>query len=185
MTSNEMTPEDMKFVICAGGLSGRYRALFREVLDRLPNGWDDLRTFVFGIEQGTPGYGCALRFEEGEDLARDDIEGHGEPDWAVTLFPALLHRISDPAVRWVIAHELGHVASGCACGIVIDGRPVTLIPGTTDQYREISPVEKDHNERLANAIARAWGFWEEERAFRAEEVRLLMGEQKKGTPPRD
>jgi hypothetical protein len=129
-----------------------------------------------GVGQGAPGYACALRFEEVEDLDPDDLEGHGEQLWQVTLYPALLDKLSDPAVGWVIAHELGHVASGCVCGIVIDGRPVTRIPGTTDQYREISPAEKHKNEGLANAIARAWGFWEEEEAFRAEEERLLMGE---------
>jgi len=146
------------------------------VFDRLPPGWDEPRTFTVEIGPGSYGYGSALRFEEVEDLAPDDLEGHGEQVWAVTLYPALLDNLSDSAVRWVMAHELGHVASGCVCGIVIDGRAVTRIPGTTDQYREISPVEKDNNERLANAIARAWGFWAEEQEFRAEEERLLMGE---------
>jgi hypothetical protein len=60
--------------------------------------------------------------------------------------------------------------------IGIDGRAMTRIPGTTDKYREIGPVEKENNERIANAIARAWGFREEEQAFRAEDERRLMGE---------
>jgi Peptidase family M48 len=167
---------EAKFQMVAGALSGRYKAVVREVLQRLPDGWDEPRTFAIGIEQGSPGYACALRFEEVETMDPDDLEGHGEQDWQVTLYPALLDKLSDQAVRWVIAHELGHVASGCVCGIVINGRAHTRIPGTTDQYREISTAEKERNERLANAIARAWGFWTEEQAFRAEEERLLMGE---------
>jgi hypothetical protein len=42
--------------------------------------------------------------------------------------------------------------------IGIDGRAMTRIPGTTDKYREIGPVEKENNERIANAIARACGL---------------------------
>jgi peptidase M48-like protein len=173
VTPDDMTPEEMKFEGCAGTLSGRYRTLLREVVDRLPNGWDEPRTFTCATEHGSPGYACALRFEEIEDMDPNDLEGHSEQVWAVTFYPELLDKFSDAAVRWVIAHELGHVASGCVCGaIVVDGRAMTRIPGTTDQYREIDAVEKDHNERLANAIARAWGFWSEEQAFRAEKERL-------------
>jgi Zn-dependent peptidase ImmA (M78 family) len=92
------------------------------------------------------------------------------------LYPALLDKFSDAAVRWVIAHELGHVASGCVCGaFVIDGRRMTPVLGT-DQYREITDIEEDYNEQLANAVARAWGFWSEEQTFRAEEERHLLGE---------
>src|SRR5262249_41508139 len=124
MAPDEITPEEMKFEQCAGALSGRYRALLREIFDRLPSGWDEPRTFSVAIGGGAPGFGCALRFDEGEDT--DDPMG--EQLWLVTLYPALLDKLSDAAVRWVIGHELAHVASGCVCGIVVDGRAVTRIP---------------------------------------------------------
>src|SRR5262245_2454749 len=90
----------------------------REVLQGLPSGWDEPRTFCIDVAQGSPGYACALRFEEVEDMSPDDLEGHGEQDWLVTLYPALLDRLADQAVRWVIAHELGHVASDWCAGLL-------------------------------------------------------------------
>lgn len=167
---------EAKFQMVAGGLTGRYRTLVREVLQRLPSGWDQSRTFTFEIGRGSPGYGCAFRFDEVEDLDLNDLKGHSQELWAVTLYPALLDKLAAPAVRWVIAHELGHVASGYMCGVDIDGRPMTRIPGMTDEYREISPIETYHNERVANAIARAWGFWGDEAIFQDEDERLPSGE---------
>jgi hypothetical protein len=164
--------DDLKLAVIAGGLPGRYGSMLRQVHERLPAGWDSPREFVVCVEAGTPGYACALRFEEIEDLDPDEIEGHEEQVWTVTLYPEVLDRFSDAAVRWVIAHELGHVASGCVCGVVIGARPMTRLPGTVDEYREITDTEQRENERIANAIARAWGFWSEEAAFRDEEKRL-------------
>jgi hypothetical protein len=155
---------------------GRYRDVLRQVLTRLPEGWDHYRTLSVELSLDKPerGYANSLREEELE--APDDdplIEGHNEQVWAVTLFQPWLDALSDPSVMWVIVHELGHVASGMACGsMAIGGKPYTRVSGTTDQYRERTTEEISGGEKIADAVARAWGFWIEEEAFEAEASRL-------------
>ncbi len=153
--------------------TGRYRGLARGVLRRLPESWDLYRTVSIELSgESTPrGYGSAGREEEGEGDERVSLlEGHNEQVWTVRLYPALLDPLSDEAVCWVIAHELGHVASGMACGsIVLQGRPYTRsVSGGAEMYREVTNEERAVGEKLADAIARAWGFWLEEEAFEAE-----------------
>lgn len=101
-----------------------------EVLWRLPDGWDQHAHWYVEVgEEGSPlGPGSARRREEEED-------DEGYQYWDVNLYPALLDRLSDPACRWVIAHELAHVASGIPTGsVVLGGRLYTRIKGTGDQY---------------------------------------------------
>lgn len=75
-----------------------------------------------------------------------------------------LSKLPDDAVKWVIAHELGHVASGVPCGSLAVGKILlTKIEG--DTYRPITADEKEMHEFVADAIARAWGFWDEEEAW--------------------
>jgi hypothetical protein len=155
-----------------GRLPGRYREIVAGVLARLPDGWDYYRTVSFAVLETKPerGYASCLREEALE--SSDDapaIEGHHEQCWTVSLYTPWLDRMSEAAVAWVVAHELGHVASGMACGeLVLGGRPFTRIVDSDDQYREITPAEKDAGEKIADAIARAWGFWIEEEAFEEE-----------------
>src|SRR5262245_24387837 len=66
---------EAKFQMVAGGLTGRYRTLVREVLQRLPSGWDESRTFTFEIGRGSPGYGCAFRCDAVEVLHLSDSKG--------------------------------------------------------------------------------------------------------------
>ena len=141
----------------------RYRVLLRRVLDLLPSGWDEFRTFRVLLEADRPvGYASTLRHEVIEKY-------HGEKQtqtWEVTLYPDWLDPLSDQAVMWVIAHALGHVASGSPCGLVsVDGRRITGLRGTVDTHREIGDLEVEVNEGTADAIARDWGFWQEEAAF--------------------
>ena len=99
-------------------------------------------------------------------------EGEAEVEqlWAVTLYPALLERLSDAACRWAIAHEFGHVASGLPMGsIVIKGKPMTKIKGTKDEYEEAP--SKDDQEDVAEKIALEWGFSGELTTFLAEELK--------------
>jgi hypothetical protein len=146
----------------------RYRRLLRRVMERLPEGWDEFRTFGVELEAGAPrGLASALRFEALESNDDED-EARTEQTWVITLYPEKLDGLSDDAVVWAIAHELGHVASGCRCGENFGGRQMTRAWGTDDTYREITPTENESNERTADAIGRAWGFWHEEECFQRE-----------------
>jgi hypothetical protein len=166
-----MAIDDAKFEQIAAPLpaESRYRNLLRGVLDKLPEGWDEFRTVGVELGAGTPrGLASALRLEAIEDADEVD-EVRAEQTWIVTLYPERLDSLSDAAVTWAIAHELGHVASGCRCGEMVQGdRGLTRVRGTSDEYREISPTEVQSNERVADAIGRAWGFWHEEECFERE-----------------
>jgi hypothetical protein len=161
--------DERSFAMIAVALpeGSRYRGLLRRVLDWLPNGWAEFQTFGVVLEAGKPlGYATALPYRAVESPDGDEAT-HSESTWVVTLYPEWLDPLSDQAVMWVIAHELGHVASGCPCGIVsADGRRVARLWGTVDTYREVGDLEIEVNEGTADAIARDWGFHQEEAAFR-------------------
>jgi hypothetical protein len=143
-------------------LPSRYARLTTEVLFRLPEGWDDKRTWSVtpGRKQSPKGYAYALREEEGE--------GETEQLWSMTLLPSLLDKLSDSAVHWVIAHEFGHIASGLPTGSLgIEGTAHTRVKGTVDRY-EPAP-EKAIHEDAADSIALSWGFSEELHAFLRED----------------
>jgi hypothetical protein len=167
---------EARFQSVAGALpEGRYRRLLREVFDRLSDGWDTYRTWDVELSEQKPtkGYASCLRLEDEEGDATATIEGHQEQRWTVTLYTPWLDQLSDGAALWPIAHELGHVASGMACGSVgISGKAYTRVSISKDEYREITPEEKEAGEKVADAIARAWGFWFEEEAFEEEAPKL-------------
>jgi hypothetical protein len=163
-------------MLVSGIDDARIAALVRSVLKRLPDSWDLYRTFHFELSDRKPdkGYASCQRDEESDGSPEPGMpEGHYEQYWAVTLYRPWLTDFSDEASRWVIAHELGHVASGMATGCIVSGgRPGTRVSGTADEYREITPEETQAGEKVADAIARAWGFWLEEEAFEAESQTL-------------
>jgi hypothetical protein len=143
----------------------RYRRLVQEILWRLPEGWDERAEWSVDVspEETPRGYASVRREEEGEGDTSDSIQL-----WVVTLYPALLDRLSDAACRWAIAHEFGHVASGLPTGsIVIDGKPHTRVKGTPDFYEEAP--DKAMQEAAANQLAVKWGFSEEFAAFLRED----------------
>lgn len=151
----------------------RYYDLAREVLTRLPERWDLYRTYTFQVEASPPprhGDRYADSYREGEDdeTRHTILESREEQMWVITLYEKPLSSLSDAAVKSVIAHELGHVASGMPCGsVVIEGIPYTKAgaPGGEEFYRPITPEERNAGEKIADAITRAWGFWEEEEAW--------------------
>ena len=157
----------------APDLSERMRRLCREVLDRIPPGFDENRTI--SIEEsdeiptppgGGTGYASAGREEEGESFPFEMPPGvEPEQIWVVRLYRRNLDTLSDAAVRWVIVHELAHVASGLRTGsIVVGGVPVTqTAPG---QY-EPAP-SKETLEDTADRIALQWGFSDERQCFLSE-----------------
>ena len=86
--------------------------------------------------------------------------------YEIVVFPSLMDQLSDTACLWVIAHELGHAASGLPCGVfTIMGKPYTRI-GDSDEYEEVPPLEV--HEATANRIALEWGFGLEHRTFLTE-----------------
>lgn len=150
----------------------RYYALAREVLLRLPEKWDLYRTFTIELSPNAPRrpglYAGCYRPDEAEEMPVSPLEGREEQFWIVTLYDQALCSRSSEAVRWVIAHELAHVAAGVPCGtLVIGGIPHTKVKGVPDEefYRPITREEVEAGEKIADAIARAWGFWEEEEAW--------------------
>jgi hypothetical protein len=167
---------EIRFQAVAAALpEGRFRRLLREVFDRLPDGWDTYRTWTVELSEQMPtkGYASCLRLEEEEGDTTAIIEGHREQNWIVTLYTPWLDRLSDRAALWAIAHELGHVASGMACGsLVISGTAYTRVSSSEDQLREITPEEREAREKVADVIARAWGFSFEEEAFEEEAQNL-------------
>lgn len=116
-------------------------------------------------------YAGALRLEEYETSSDDPW---GEQIWVVTLYDQQLSDLSDAAVKWVIAHELGHVASGLPCGSLSIGR-LGYTRTSENVYRAITGAERELHEFVADAIARAWGFWEEEQVWVKEQ-----GEEREG-----
>ena len=150
--------------IITGELEGtRYRDLARGVLERLPQGWDDNRTYSIEVpteEPPMPGVcASAQRIEELESETPDS-----EQCWIVKLYDQKLSGLSDAAIKWIIAHELGHVKSGLPCGsISIAGMGLTKVDAEPGQYRLIMPKEKDNHEVVADLIARDWGFTAEEK----------------------
>lgn len=159
----------------AGLPEGRYRSFVRRILERLPAGWDHYRTLDFEVSDEKParGYASSLRDEEIESERVSSIEGHHEQCWTVTLYRPWVDQLSDTAASWVIAHELGHVAAGMACGsLIVSGRPHTRVSVADDVYREITAEEQAAGEKIADAVGRAWGFWLEEERFEEEARRL-------------
>jgi hypothetical protein len=144
----------------------RYYQLTQAVLKRLPENWDLYRTYSFELSESLPfkpGVGASAQRLEESETAPDMIRS--EQCWVITIYEQTLSTLSDDAVKWVIAHELGHVASGLPCGSLTIGRThFTRIGG--DTYRPITADEKEMHEFVADAIARAWGFWDEEEALR-------------------
>jgi hypothetical protein len=124
-------------------LMGRYRSLAIEVFLRLPDGWDSHAHWTM----------CAGEITHIVDVylggARRLKAEPGDPQlWEIRLVQQTLDRYSDAAVRWVIAHEFAHVATG--------------LP--TD------PRERDDAlcEDRADHLAALWGFQKEQDAFEAE-----------------
>ncbi len=148
------------------GVPERYRRLVADVLWRLPEAWDAAREWSVEISSKTSpkGYASARREEEGE--------GEIEQLWTVTLYPALLDRLSDAACRYPIAHEFGHVASGLTTGsITIGGKHLTKIKGSKDEYEEAAST--DDHEDVAEKISLEWGFSSELTTFLKEEDEKL------------
>jgi hypothetical protein len=130
---------------------GRYRDLVRQVLQRLPGGWDEYRSFSIDLSPKRAEHCYAESVLESETWgeAALDLQRQQEQVWTVTLYPHSLDQMPDAAVMHVIAHELGHVASGMPCHVA---------GSDLDRYRAAG-------EELADAIAREWGFRAEENAY--------------------
>jgi hypothetical protein len=122
-------------------LSPRYQRLAKEVLNRLPARWNSGRVVrleeskeTIYLRHGRPVVACGAR------LQFKSVEL-----WVVTLYTSALYELSDEAVRWIIARELGRVASDAS-------------QLWRNRFSK-KPVQED----TADAQALTWRFCEERR----------------------
>jgi hypothetical protein len=127
-------------------LSARYQCLANEVLSRLPSGWHGDRVVrleesreTLHLAQGQPAVACAAK-----------LQFKSEEAWIVTLYTACLDTLSDEAVRWILARELGRVLSE-----------------PNQSWRHKANATPAQDER-AEALALGWGFSSERRQFEQE-----------------
>jgi hypothetical protein len=127
-------------------LSARYQCLANEVLGRLPSGWHADRVVrleesreTSHLPQGRPAVACTAR-----------LQFKSEEAWIVTLYTSCLDMLSDEAVRWILAHELGRVLS----------KP--------DQSWRRKVNSTSTQDQRAEALALGWGFAGERRRFEQE-----------------
>ena len=126
-------------------LSIRYRRLAKEVLSRLPAGWN--AGHVICIEETLTAHSrhvYAYTFL---------LQSRAEHAWLISLYTPNLDELSDKAVCWLLAREFGRVASQ------VPLRQRLWWRGKGDQR---SP------QRLAEQKALEWGFAEECRQFECE-----------------
>lgn len=146
---------------------GRYGGLLKRVAQQLPGGWDyDRMVSVELSGKKTERRYAGTLCEEEAELPQPEsaVGGHSARSWHVTLYTPWLDRLSDDAVVWVMAHELGHVTAGMPCG------PTVL-------------AECEAWEQVADVTARAWGFTREEEVFRHEAPGLEWGPRDDGLLP--
>ena len=131
-------------------LSDRYRKLATEVVLRLPAQWDSHAVWEMREETQAGEIDGAMDhlYAGSRRVTEEESEDDLIQSWEVVLSPSGLKACSDKAVRWVIAHELGHVASA--------------LP-TDPALRQ-----DDLCEDRANQIATWWGFEQEKEAYDAE-----------------
>lgn len=127
-------------------LSPRYQSLAKDVLDRLPPGWHKDRVVrleesreTLQLDHGWPAVACAAK-----------LQFKSEEAWIVTLYTACLDTLSDEAVRWILARELGRVLSD-----------------PPQSWRRKANATPAQDER-AEALALGWGFSSERRQFEQE-----------------
>jgi hypothetical protein len=147
-------------------LPPRYQRLATEVSQRLPPGWmlggpaDHSSDIDWEIELTEDVHltqsGCVVVASAAAERF-ETIEC-----WTVTLHRRVLDHLSDQAVRWVIARELGYVAACRASGSGISPESDDSGPG---------PV-RAACDRRADVYAIDWGFADEKKAY-DQEVSLL------------
>ena len=154
-------------------LSKRMRRLCREVLIRLPPNWDKDRTLSFEESTecptptpGTIGYASAHREEGGigfpHELVREREPGQ---HWVVTFYLLHLDLLSDKAVKYVIAHALGHIISGLQTdGLVVGVVPLSQVSG--GQYEPA--IQIGNHEDAVDPLTTPWGFSDELQQFLSE-----------------
>ena len=125
-------------------LSSRYQGLVKEVLDRLPGDWHGNKVVrleesreTFHLAHGWPAVACAARLQFKADEA-----------WIVTLYTSRLDRLSDEAVRWIVARELGRIVS--------------------DERSRLLGPKRHATQEEAEGLAIEWGFASDRQRFNQE-----------------
>lgn len=149
--------------MCMFRVPGRYRALIIQIIERLPEGWDDLAVWSMRVGEDPPP-GVYARVQPDEVTAADEVTS-----FTIEIFPSMMGLLSDEACRWVIAHEFAHIASGVRhASLVIRGKRYIRVTGET--YREAPTT--DGYENSAESIALAWGFGPEHKAWLTDNEKL-------------
>ena len=116
-------------------LPPRYRRLAAEVFLRLPDGWDSHAHWTMSA--------CEIASEGDVYLAgAHRVKGDWLQLWEIKLVPRALDRYSDAAVRWVIAHECAHVATGLSTDP--RERDADLYEDRADHLASFYGFEEDH-----------------------------------------
>lgn len=151
-------------------LSPRHQRLVREVYSRIPHVDRVFACRTISIVESpdpTPKGYAHVRREEETETQPWEADFAPEQAWTMTLYPAMLDHLSDAAVRWVIVHEFGHIASGCRTGSVEVGG-VTYTQQSPGVY--IQAPSKAVHEDSAEVIALSWGFDAECQAWLREDA---------------
>jgi len=144
-TTVEVLIEARLAELVARDVPARYRAILSEVWLRLPEGWDSHAHWEL-VAGAIDDPGVGNEYLAGARLLKHEIDALQH--WEVRIDPTQLAPFSDAAVRWIVAHELAHVASALPTDRMIrDG--------------ELSEDRADH-------FALVWGFGEEHAAFERE-----------------
>ena len=124
----------------------RYRRLINEVVRRLPDDWDQ---------------GVVWRATASEDDAPGFAAVGGKastPERTVTLFVPNMDLLSDAACRFIIAHELGHVAPVLPPHAEVAGRQCLLVDGRWRPSKLPPERLEQLYEGAADRLAFDWGF---------------------------
>jgi hypothetical protein len=128
-------------------LTERYRRLVQDVISRLPDRWNVVRgqppkrvTFTETEDLPEQPMGFAVTLFREDSPFRRTVTEH-----SILLFSCNLSECTDDVVRWVVAHELGHVV-------------------TSHLKRRVS---EERREELADSVAVGWRFSREREAWEA------------------
>jgi hypothetical protein len=145
----------MSEIIRIDSLSKRNRHAVEGVIERLPHDWNIVKsqlpkrvTFLESSESPEVPHGCAVTLFGNDSPFRQTVTSH-----TVILYTRNISLLSIEAVRWVIAHELGHVVRS----------HLSVRFGN----------HEESDDEWADRQAMRWGFDKEREAWKQEEEKVL------------
>lgn len=138
----------------------RYVHLIKDVLRRLPLGWDRGVLWRVTASNDQPSKGFAY------------VSSTDRAVMVVTLYPGKMNQLSDDACRFVIAHEFGHVAPTLPLHAVINGRHYLFVDGKWKISSASAERLEELYEDVADLLVEDWGLTQEAAAFEREIANL-------------